>query len=183
MADHGVKTPVAFSFHSSRLNAVTFPNDSQPDRSKQGRRGFLNWFLGTSVAALLGSILYPIARFLSPPEQPEASTNEVEAGQTNDPDLVEKGYKIIRFGDQPVILIKLSETDIRAFSAVCTHLACIVEYRKTQRDIFCNCHNGEYDLHGRNVAGPPPRPLMRYTVHILEKGAGQPGSIVVTRPA
>jgi len=133
------------------------------------------------VVGLLAAITYPVARYLSPPNQPEAATSEVQAGMTNDPDLVQKGFKIIRFGDQPVIVIKLSETDIRAFSAVCTHLACIVEFRKGQRDIFCNCHNGEYDLHGRNIAGPPPRPLIAYTVHILEKGAGQPGVVVVSR--
>lgn len=162
---------------------MPFPDDSKDNRAGQRRRSFLNWFLGSSVTALFVSIIYPVARFLSPPEQPEAATNEVQAGPTNDPDLVEKGFKIIRFGNQPVIVVKLSETDIRAFSAVCTHLACIVEFRKTHHDIFCNCHNGEYDLHGRNIAGPPPRPLVPYNVHILEKGAGQPGTIVVSRPA
>ena len=50
----------------------------------------------------------------------------------------------------------------RAFNAVCTHLQCTVEYRAASQDIFCNCHNGVYDLNGRNVAGPPPRPLEVY---------------------
>jgi len=149
--------------------------------AREGRRHFLTWFLGASVTALFASIAYPIARFLSPPNQPEAATNEVQLGPTNDPDLVEKGFKVIRFGNEPVIVIKLSDTDIRAFSATCTHLACIVEFRKAQRDVFCNCHNGQYDLHGRNVAGPPPRPLTPFVVHIVEKASGQPGTIVVSR--
>ncbi len=105
----------------------------------------------------------------------------MQVGPTNDPELVEKGFKIIHFGNEPVIVIKLSETDIRAFSATCTHLACIVEFRKSRHDIFCNCHNGEYDLTGRNIAGPPPRPLTRLSVHILEKGPGQPGPVVISR--
>ncbi len=154
---------------------------SNTPRWGKGRRHFLTWFLGASVTALFASIAYPIARFLSPPNQPEAATNEVQLGPTNDPELVERGFKVIRFGNEPVIVIKLSDTDIRAFSATCTHLACIVEFRKAQRDIFCNCHNGQYDLHGRNVAGPPPRPLTPFVVHIVENAPGQPGTIVVSR--
>ncbi len=156
-------------------------NASHPSGAEPGRRRFLSWFLGASVTALFASIAYPVARFLGTPNRPEASTDQVQAGPTNDPEFVEKGFKIIRFGSEPVIVIKLSDTNIRAFSAVCTHLACIVEYHKTKRDIFCNCHNGEYDLQGRNIAGPPPRPLTRYTVHIVENGPGQPGSVVVLR--
>jgi cytochrome b6-f complex iron-sulfur subunit len=156
-------------------------SDDNHNHTGQGRRSFLNWFLGTSAAALFASIVYPIARFLGTPKQPEAATDRVEAGQTNDPELVEKGYKIIPFGSQPVIVIKLSETDIRAFSAVCTHLACIVEFRKTEKDIWCNCHNGEYNLRGINIAGPPPRPLAPFEVHLVEKGPGPPPTIVISR--
>ncbi len=145
------------------------------------RRSFLGWFLGGSVTALLASIVYPIARLLGTPRVPEAATTQVQVGPTNDPELVEKGFKIVPFGTQPVIVVRLSDTDIRAFSAVCTHLACIVEFRKAQRDVFCNCHGGVYDLHGRNVAGPPPRPLSPYQVHIVERGAGQPGMIVISK--
>ena len=147
------------------------------------RRVFVNWFLGTTVGALLVSVLYPVLRFVSPPRIPEAATNQVDAGPTNDPELLEKGYKIVRFGADPVILVRVSDTDFRAFSATCTHLDCVVGFRKDKSDIFCNCHIGQYDLHGRNIAGPPPRPLTPFTVHIVEKGAGQPGMVVVSRPA
>ncbi len=147
---------------------------------RQPRRRFLDWFLGSSVVALFASIAYPVARFLGTPKQPEAATREVQVGPTNDPELVEKGFKIVPFGSEPVIVIKLNETDIRAFSATCTHLNCIVEYRPGARVIWCNCHNGAYDLQGRNVAGPPPRPLAAYQVHVVAKGPGQPGTIVVS---
>jgi Rieske Fe-S protein len=145
------------------------------------RRRALNWFLGTSVGALFASIVYPVLRYISPPIVPEATTAQVEAGSTNDPDLVEKGFKILRFGAEPVILLRVSETDYRAFTATCTHLDCIVEYHKTDRVIWCNCHNGQYDLNGRNVAGPPPKPLTPLQVHVVSRGAGQPGSLVVSR--
>ncbi len=145
------------------------------------RRSFLNWFLATSGGALLASILYPILNFLSPPSVPEAASSQVEAGFTNDPDLLENGFKIIRFGAEPVILIRLADDSFRAFAATCTHLDCIVEYQKNQRRIWCNCHNGEYDLAGQNVAGPAPKPLEPYGVELLERGGGQPKSVIVTR--
>lgn len=147
----------------------------------RGRRSFLSWFLGTSTGALVVSVFYPVFRFVSPPRVPEAATNQIEAGTTNDPELLEKGFKIVRFGADPVILIRVSETEFRAFSATCTHLDCIVEYRQDAHKIWCNCHDGQYDLNGRNIAGPPPRPLTPFTVHVVDRGSGQPGTLVVAR--
>lgn len=147
-----------------------------------GRRNFINWFLGTSVGGLVLFILYPVLRFMSPPDVPEATTNQVEAGLTSDPDLVAGGFKIVRFGSEPVILIRIAEGDeFRAFSATCTHLDCVVEFHEDHQRIWCNCHNGEYDLHGINVGGPPPRPLEPYEVHLVSNGPDRPASIVISR--
>lgn len=146
-----------------------------------GRRRFLNWVLGTSAGTLFAWVLYPVARFISPPEIPEATTAQVEAGSTNDPELIDKGFKIIRFGVEPVIVIRKADTSLVALSATCTHLDCIVEFQKAEERIWCNCHNGQYDLTGRNVAGPPPRPLTPYKVDVVSKGANQPGTIVVSK--
>lgn len=151
-----------------------------PDHAA-GRRRFLNWFLGTTVGALFVSIAYPVSRFVSPPRVPEASTNQVDAGVTNDPAFVEKGFKIIRFGAEPVIVVKVADTDFRAFTATCTHLDCVVEFQKPESRIWCNCHSGQYDLQGRNVAGPPPRPLTPYKVDLIAGTGGAPGSVVVSK--
>lgn len=146
----------------------------------QSRRGFLNWFLGTSLGALCASIAYPLVRFVSPPDIPEATTRQVEAGPTNAPELLEKGFKIIRFGNEPVILIRVADDDFRAFAGTCTHLDCIVEFQKDKRRIWCNCHNGEYNLAGQQVAGPPPHPLEAFKVDLVSRGSG-PAQIVVTK--
>ena len=151
---------------------------TQPDAE---RRRFLNWFLGTTAGALMASILYPLVKYVSPPEIPEATTNQVEAGPTNDPQLLESGYKIVRFGVEPVILIRLSETEFRAFAGTCTHLDCIVEFQKGKKRLWCNCHNGEYDLQGQRVAGPPPKPLEPFKVDLVYKGPNQPQTIVVSK--
>jgi Rieske Fe-S protein len=145
------------------------------------RRDVVSWFLGTSVGALVASALYPVARYLSPPHVPEAATTEVEAGAVNDPELMDRGFKILRFGAEPVILVRVSDTEFHALAATCTHLDCIVEFRKADQSIWCNCHNGKYDLTGRNVAGPPPKPLAPLKVHVVARGAGQPGTVIVSR--
>ncbi len=145
------------------------------------RRGFVNWFLGLSGTALLGSVFYPVWRFMNPPDVPEASTNRVEAGPTNDPELIENGFKILEFGTLPVILIRAADDDFRAFAGTCTHLDCIVEFQSAEQRIWCNCHNGEYNLQGEVVAGPPPRHLEHFEVDLVDNGVGQPRTVVVTR--
>lgn len=55
------------------------------------------------------------------------------------------------------------------FSAVCSHLGCLVNYRKEKQEFVCPCHGGRYDLSGRHIAGPPPAPLTRFPVKV-EKG-------------
>lgn len=144
-------------------------------------RRWVNWFLGTSVGALFAAVFYPVVRFVTPPEIPEPTTNRVEAGPTNDPEVLDTGFKIVRFGNDPVILIRVADGDFRAFSAVCTHLDCIVEFQKDWPRIWCNCHNGWYDLQGRVVSGPPPRPLPPYEVNLAGNGPGRPATIVVSR--
>ncbi len=144
------------------------------------RRSIVNWFLGTSFGALIASVLYPAARYITPPRVAEATASEVEAGEVNDPELREKGFKIIRFGADPVILVKANDEKLYAFSATCTHLDCIVGFQKEQNRMWCNCHGGAYDLTGRNVAGPPPRPLTPFKVNLVAKGSG-PDTIIVTK--
>lgn len=145
------------------------------------RRRFLNWFLGTSIGALLASIVFPILSYLKPPATAEAATAEVEAGPVNDPAFLDRGFKIVPFGADPVIVVRVTESDFRALSATCTHLDCIVEYRSELQVLWCNCHNGRFDLTGRNIAGPPPRPLTPYQVHVVQRRPGQPATVVVSK--
>lgn len=137
------------------------------------RRGFLNWFLGTSLGAMVASVLYPLARYVSPPDVPEAQTERVVAGKEGD--LKPNDGKIFRFGSLPGLLVRTADGEYKAFSATCTHLNCTVQYRGDLKQIWCACHNGTFDLQGKNVSGPPPRPLEEYKVNVAN------GEIVVSR--
>ena len=62
--------------------------------------------------------------------------------------------------------VRTATGEVRAFSAQCTHLNCTVQYRGDFQHIWCACHNGHYDLQGKNIEGPPPRPLDTYEVDV-----------------
>lgn len=153
------------------------------EENKSTRRRFVNWLLGTSVGALAVAILYPVVRFLSPPERAEAATNQVEVGPVNDPAFLDKGYKIVSFGAEPVIVVRVASEEFRAFAATCTHLSCIVEYRKDKELIWCNCHDGQFNLKGQVVGGPPPSPLPVFSVHLVSESPALPKTVVVSRSA
>lgn len=123
--------------------------------------------LGGGFFASIVSFLYPAVRFLNPPEAPEAAVNETSAGKVSD--LQPNSARIVKFGSKPVLLMRLGQSEWKAYSAVCTHLNCTVQFDDSRRQIWCACHNGFYDLNGQVMSGPPPRPLEQYTVHVREE--------------
>jgi Rieske Fe-S protein len=129
------------------------------------RRRFVNWILSTSVGAFIVSVLYPVSRYLVPPAVGESSAASVTLPIKPD-DLKANTGQIVKFGSRPAIVIRTAAGELRAFSAVCTHLNCTVQYRPDLGHIWCACHNGHFDLNGQNIAGPPPRPLDAYVVNV-----------------
>ena len=130
-----------------------------------GRRGFINWFLATSAGAFLLSVLYPVARYLIPPPAGESAAGTITLPLKAE-DVKPNTGQIFKFGNRPAILIRTPAGELRAFTAVCTHLNCTVQYRPDLSHIWCACHNGHFDLNGKNIAGPPPRPLDPYVVNV-----------------
>ena len=129
------------------------------------RRGFVNLLLGSSFGAMMAWMLYPVVRYLIPPESGEPTIASVQIPWKPTEMKVNSG-RIFKFGSQPGILVKTPAGELRAFSAVCTHLNCTVQYRDDRQDVWCACHNGVYDLNGKNVSGPQPRPLEPYKTNV-----------------
>ena len=119
---------------------------------------------GTWGVGVLGAVVYPVVKFLVPPNIPEATTLSASAGKASD--LAPNSGRIVPFGSQPALVVRLPNGELRAFTAMCTHLSCTVQYRPDLQEIWCACHNGHYDLTGKNVAGPPPKPLRAYDVNV-----------------
>lgn len=128
------------------------------------RRSLLKIFLGGGIAASLASFIYPVLRYLVPPAEANLGVDSVVAATIHE--LKPNSSKIFRFGSRPGLLIRTASGEYQAMSATCTHLSCTVQYRKDDQQVWCACHNGMYDLNGRNISGPPPRPLEKFQVHI-----------------
>jgi Rieske Fe-S protein len=127
------------------------------------RRQFLNGLFGGWLAALLASFLYPIIKFIFPP------TREPDQVILPFPDFKDMGPNSVRvfsWGAKPGLLKKNEDGTLRAFVGVCTHLDCNVTYLPGQRKFFCACHDGWYDENGRNIGGPPPKPLRQLIIVI-----------------
>jgi cytochrome b6-f complex iron-sulfur subunit len=154
--------------------SVLEPQLNTKGEPQKGRR-LVNLLLGGGVLASIASFLYPALRYIIPPKTADTSSNSVIAGKVAD--FKRNSGAIFKFGEKPGIIIHTADGQWKAFSAVCTHLNCTVQYRDDQHQIWCACHNGHYDLNGRNVSGPPPRPLEVFDVHI------QGEDIVVQRKA
>ena len=133
-------------------------------RERMSRRTFLHAVRRGGVLALVGAAVYPIARYLSPPRGSEASVSSAVAAKVGE--LAANAAKIFRFGNRPGLLIHTPQGELKAFSAVCTHLNCTVQYDSDSSVIWCACHNGKFDLNGQVISGPPPRPLEAYQVNI-----------------
>jgi Rieske Fe-S protein len=128
----------------------------------EGRRSTLKTLLGGSAAALGIAVLYPVVAYLKPPEVTGEEVTSVLVGKVDD--FAPGSGTLFRFGNKPGLLLRFPNGDFKAFSATCTHLDCTVQYREDMGLIWCACHNGKYDLNGKNIEGPPPRPLDAFAV-------------------
>lgn len=126
------------------------------------RRKFLKAVLAIFGLTSLVSFAYPLLRFLAPPSG-EARIKKLVIEKVEVPI---GGSKNIVFNDMPAIVINTPERGLIAFSRVCTHLGCLIEYEKDKHQLLCPCHAGTYDLEGNVVSGPPPKPLPRLPLKV-----------------
>ncbi len=141
------------------------------------RRKFLDALLTVGFVSTAAAIAYPVSRFLIPPVSGEPATQSASAGRVAA--LRPNSAAIFKFGSKPGIVVKTAEGEIRAFTAVCTHLDCTVQFKDDTSQLWCACHNGTYDLGGNVVSGPPPRGLEQFVVNL--RGEGDDAEIVVAR--
>ncbi len=140
------------------------PNAGSTQSPPIPRRRFVEVLLGTGFIATAIAFIYPVLRYLVPPKTSDLGSDSIVAGRVGE--LKPNSGKIFRFGNRPGLLIRTASGEYRAMSATCTHLSCTVQYRPDLHEVWCACHNGTYDLNGRNISGPPPRPLELFEVRV-----------------
>ncbi len=130
------------------------------------RRQFLNGIIGGWLGAFLASLVYPVVKFIFPPYQ---EPDEVILPFSDFKDMRPNSVRSFAWGSK-LGLVKKNDDDMYfAFVGVCTHLDCNVAYLNEQRKFFCACHDGWYDENGINIGGPPPKPLRRLTLIIVQE--------------
>jgi len=136
------------------------------------RREFLKRFIRWSFS-ILGLSAFASSIFLYPSE---IKKMEVKYFPVLDADEapqkgVKRGtitYKDNRGESERRIFLAALPEGLTAFSAVCSHLGCIVDWDSKNEQFLCPCHGGKYDINGNVAGGPPPAPLTRLPVENWE---------------
>jgi len=145
-------------------------NTSQPAVSRPAsdinRRAFLKLAHRALMALGLAAVAAPIVAFFYPAKLEEVPSEPVPVGP---PESLPVGAAtVVRYGRYPALVLN-SPAGLRAYSAVCTHLACIVKWNPASGRIECPCHDGFFDpADGHVISGPPPRPLDPLPVYIAD---------------
>jgi len=80
-----------------------------------------------------------------------------------------------------VWLVRRDDRTVEAFSTICPHLGCPVDYVLTEKQYFCPCHGAQFAADGGIVSGPQRRGLDRLDVTIVKAGRDQWVSVVFQR--
>lgn len=148
----------------------------QPNNQDIPRRYFLETVVTVFGALWTLLALYPVYRYLRPAPGAAQQTTVTRVVVGRAADLPVGQGQNFQFGNIPGIITHTPDGQFHAFNAICTHLGCTVQFRADINRIWCACHGGVYDpATGRNIAGPPPRPLEPLNVVVQE------GQLVVTR--
>lgn len=134
------------------------PGPTSPAAPASSRRSFLRWLGGLTIVSTAAMILTPIVGFLIPTQGGRAAGgSRIAAGTTAD--IPVGTGKVVAMGAKPAIVVN-TEQGVKAFSAICTHLGCVVLWNDMIGAIQCPCHDGRFNPStGVVVSGPPPAPL------------------------
>ncbi len=147
-----------------------FPYEAQSEEEVT-RREFARYLVlgaGTMAAANVGIAIWTQLRSINTGE-PRAIVDlaAVDIGSTY----------LFRYpgNDDPAILVRLTDTEVVAFSQKCTHLGCVVYYEPGDEPDggrwHCPCHEGNFEARtGSVISGPPTRPLGRIDLEVRADG-------------
>ena len=130
------------------------------------RRQFLNTLFSESLIVFFSGIFFPLAKFAYPTLGKEPDYVVLDKKEFTD--IPKNSAKIFAWGGVPGLYLKKDDGSTAAFKGVCTHMECNVAYRPAEKKFYCACHKGWFDDTGKNIAGPPPKPLEFFEV--MKKG-------------
>lgn len=128
------------------------------DSTSTTRRSILDVLLGLGTIASIVGAISPVLAYLSPLAKQVSSGTTLEdrnGAPVSADSLVEGSGLVGRIGGLSVLAIR-KNGQILGYSAVCTHLGCIIRWSPDKDRIECPCHGGQFNLQGEVVSGPPP---------------------------
>ncbi len=134
---------------------------------KLTRRGFLTVLNRILAATGLAALVGPVVAFFWPAKLEEVPSEPLAIGEQGS---ISEGSAItVRYGRYPAIILNTPGRGLVAYSAVCTHFACIVKWNPDNGMIECPCHEGYFDpVNGAVISGPPPEPLSEIQVNVQD---------------
>jgi Rieske Fe-S protein len=141
-----------------------------PRSDSMPRRSFLDLLLGLGALGTAGAALFPVFKYLEPLPM-ESGGGPVRLSDAQRSKLEHDSYVIVSAGTTRIIVFEDPSKKVHALSAKCTHEGCTVQYSLGENVIWCACHNGHFDLDGRVISGPPPKPLTQYAVETDKDGS------------
>ena len=141
------------------------------------RREFIKGTV-TVIGGLIGAVIAipSIVYLLSPALQVKEDTDLIDLGSLeNYPIGLPKRFETTRTKvngwertaiNYGLFVVRKSDSEVRVFSDICTHLGCRVSWHADEKHYVSPCHNGHFDIVGNVVSGPPPRPLDEYITKI-----------------
>jgi cytochrome b6-f complex iron-sulfur subunit len=127
------------------------------------RRKFLQIILTFLGSITFFSFAYALVKFLSALPAARAGNKKLVIRKS---DIPSGEARNIIYGNIPAVIVNRPEKGFIAFSRVCTHLGCLVEYNERKQIFLCPCHAGIYDVEGNVVSGPPPKAMSTIPLRI-----------------
>ncbi len=126
------------------------------------RRSLLDTAIKAGLVVYVGGMAVPAAIYLLPAHSSGPTEGLVAAGRVDD--FPAGTARLVQGAGRPIIVLSLAGGRFRAFSAICTHLGCVVKWDAAEGRIACPCHAGYFGTDGKVLSGPPPRALPEYEV-------------------
>ena len=130
------------------------------------RRDFLKLLQGAGALIGVSAVATPVVAYFYPPKLIEMPSEPVLVCPQSELPVGES--KIVEFGRYPAIIVN-TEGGLKAYSAVCTHFACLVKWNPETKRLECPCHDGYFDAaDGSVISGPPPKPLLALAAEVVD---------------
>lgn len=159
------------------LGPVQEVSMSASNKNELSRRDFIKATVAT-IGSLIGAVIAvpSILFLLSPSLKTEENTDSIDLGPLENypvgiPTRFDFTLTKVNGWERTatnygLYVVRKSDSEVRVFSDICTHLGCRVTWHPDQEHYISPCHDGHFDILGKNISGPPPRPLDEFVTKI-----------------